>query len=111
MQYMVKFQMSLERGNEVLRDPKFGEKMQQLMTDLKVESAYFTAINGKRGGYFILTMKDASQIPAIAEPLFYWLQADVEFIPVMKPEDLQRATPAIEAAVRKWDNAPVLQHH
>ncbi|HXA02296.1 MAG TPA: hypothetical protein VNW99_09930 [Cytophagaceae bacterium] len=108
---MVKFQFNLERGNELLRDPQFGEKMHQLMTDLNVEAGYFTAVNGRRGGYFILSMNDASQIPAIAEPLFYWLHADVEFIPLMKAEDLQRAAPAIEAAIRKWDNAPVLQHH
>ena len=111
MLYMVKFQFPLERGNEALRDPQFGEKMQQIMTDLKVEEAYFTSINGTRGGYFMLKMNDASQIPAIAEPLFFWLHADVEFIPVMKVADLQKAAPAIKAASEKWDNIPVLQHH
>ena len=47
-------------------------------------------------------MSDASQIAAIAEPFFLWLKADLEFIPVMMPEDLMKADPAIQAAVKKW---------
>ena len=45
---------------------------------------------------------DASQIGATAEPLLLWLKADVEWMPVMLPEDLAKAGPAIEAAVEKW---------
>jgi hypothetical protein len=43
-----------------------------------------------------------SQMAAMAEPLFYWLKADVEFIPVMLPQDLAKAGPAIGAAAKKW---------
>jgi hypothetical protein len=108
---MLKFQIPKERGNELIKDPQFGEKMHQMMSDLKVESSYFTLVNGQRGGYLILNMNDASQLPVVAEPLFYWLNADIECFPVMKMEDLQKAGPAIEAAIHKWDTAPVLQHH
>jgi len=45
---------------------------------------------------------DASKIPAVAEPLFLWLKADLEFIPVMLADDLGRAGSAISAAVKKW---------
>ena len=41
-------------------------------------------------------MDDASQIPAIAEPLLIGLDATVEIHPVMTAEDLGRATPVIE---------------
>ena len=47
-------------------------------------------------------MNDASEMPGIAEPFFLWLNADVEFFPVMKPEDLAKAGPATAAAVQKW---------
>jgi len=47
-------------------------------------------------------MKDASQIPAFAEPFFHWLNAKVEFLPVMLPEDLAKAGPSIATAVKKW---------
>ncbi len=102
MRYLLKFTIPLERGNEALRQPDFGQKMHSLLTDLKVEGAYFTALDGQRGGYFVVNMTDASQIPAIAEPLFLWLHADIEFIPVMTPEDLEKAGPSIGAAIQKW---------
>jgi len=47
-------------------------------------------------------MKDTSEIPAFAEPWFLAFNAQVEFHPAMSAEDLARATPAIEQAVRKY---------
>lgn len=102
MRYILKFTFSKDAGNVALRDPQFGTKMQQLLTDIKAEAVYFTAVNGQRGGYAVIQMSDASQIPAIAEPFFFWLKADLEFMPVMIPEDLMKAGSAIEAAIKKW---------
>jgi hypothetical protein len=67
-----------------------------------VEAAYFTPVDGNRGGYLVVNMDDSSQMPAIGEPLFSWLHASVETFPVMVPEDLQKAQPAIKAASEKW---------
>jgi hypothetical protein len=47
-------------------------------------------------------MHDASQIPAIAEPWFLAFNANVEIQPVMVPDDLMKAGPAIEQAVKKY---------
>jgi hypothetical protein len=102
MKYIMKLRMSIDKGNEALSDPLFGKKMSELIAEIKAEAAYFTTIDGHRGGYFVLDLKDASEIPAIAEPFFLWLNAEIEFLPVMKPEDLAKAAPAIAAAVKKW---------
>ena len=102
MRYLLKFHIPVESGNTSLRDPQFGTKMQQLLAELKAETAYFTIGNGQRGGYIVVNFDDASQIPALVEPLFVWLKADVEFMPVMLPEDLAKAGPAIAAAMKKW---------
>lgn len=102
MRYLVKFQFPAESGNSVLRDPEFGTKVKNLLAEIKAETAYFTAVNGCRGGYIVVDIDDAARIPAIAEPLFFWLKAELEFIPVMLPEDLAKAAPAIDAASRKW---------
>jgi hypothetical protein len=102
MKFLVKFSFANDAGNEALKDPAFGSKMKQLLTDIKAESAFFTAVNGQRGAYLVVNMDDASQIPAIAEPLFLWLHADLEIIPVMLPQDLEKGGPAIAAAVKKW---------
>ena len=47
-------------------------------------------------------MENTSQMPAIAEPWFLAVNASVEFTPVMLPEDLKEAGPAIEQAVAKF---------
>ena len=102
MKYIMKIRMSIEKGNEALRDPQFGHKMNELLTEIKAEAAYFTTICGQRGAYIILNLNDPSEIPAISEPFYLWLNADIDFLPVMKPEDLAKAGSAIGAAVLKW---------
>jgi len=103
MRYLVRFHIPIETGNDALRSAEFGSKMQQLLSEINAEAAYFAAVDGQRGGYIVVNFDDASKIPAIAEPLFYWLKADLEFIPVMVMEDLAKAGPAIGAAVKKWE--------
>jgi hypothetical protein len=76
--------------------------MQDALKEVKAEAAYFTTISGSRGGYIVVNMDNASQMPAIAEPFFLWLKASIEFIPVMTPEDLGKADNSIQAAAKKW---------
>ena len=102
MKYIMKVRMSIDKGNEALKDPQFGHKMSELLAEIKAEAAYFSTINGQRGAYIVVNLNDASELPAVAEPFFLWLNADIEWIPVMKPEDLGKAGPAIGAAVKKW---------
>jgi hypothetical protein len=102
MKYIMKVQIPQPHGNSLLRDPQFGHKMQKVLEEVKAESAYFTTIDGCRGGYVVVNMNDASEIPKIAEPFFLWLNANIDFIPVMTPEDLGKAGPSIEAAAKNW---------
>ena len=102
MKYIMKMRMSVEKGNEALKDPQFGQKMSGLLAEIKAEAAYYTTICGQRGAYIVVNINDASELPGIAEPFFLWLNADIDWIPVMKPEDLAKAGPAIGAAVKKW---------
>jgi hypothetical protein len=104
MRYLMKVHFPNEAGNKAVSDPSFGAKMQQVLQEVGAEAAYFTTVDGQRGGYIVVNFDDASQIPAAAEPFFLWLKANVEFIPVMTPEDLGKAGPAIGAAVQKWAN-------
>lgn len=103
MKFIMKIKMaSGESGNDLLKDPQFGKKMQEVLTEVKAEAAYFTTICGSRGAYVVVNINDASQMPAIAEPFFIWLKAEIDWYPVMTPEDLGKAGPAIEAANKKW---------
>ena len=103
MKYIMKVKFpSGESGNDLLKDPQFGKKMQKLLSEVKAEAAYFTTIGGSRGGYVIVNMDDASQMPSIAEPFFQWLKAEIDIDPVMTLEDLAKAGPAIETAIKEW---------
>ena len=102
MKFIMKVKIPNPYGNDLLKDPKFGLKMKQLLDNVNAEAAYFTTVDAARGGYVIVNMNDASEIPKIAEPFFFWLKADIEFIPVMTPDDLAKAAPSIETAARLY---------
>ena len=63
--------------------------MSSILDELQPEAAYFTDVEGTRGGFLVVNMEDASQIPAITEPLFLQVGATVHMQPVMTPEDLR----------------------
>jgi hypothetical protein len=69
--------------------------------ELQPETPYFSDMDGARGGYLIVEMEDASQIPAIAEPLFLGLGATIQH-PVRTPENLAKGVRAIGQAVQKY---------
>lgn len=102
MRFMISFRIPMEQGNAAIKDGSIIQITQSILEDLKPEAAYFCEIEGARGGYLVVNMDDASQIPALAEPLFLRLGATVKFQPVMTPDDLMKAGPAIEQAVQKY---------
>ncbi len=102
MRFLLKVSIPTEAGNKMIADPKFGKTMQQILKEIKAEAAYFAAEDGKRGAYIVVNMDDASKIPSIAEPFFLYMNATVEFIPVMTPEDLAKAGPDIAKALKRY---------
>ena len=102
MRFLVKVSMPVESGNAAAKEGKLGETIQSILADLKPEAVYFAADNGQRTAFIFLEMKDASQIPAIAEPWFLAFNASIEIQPVMVPKDLAKAGPAIDRAVKKY---------
>ena len=102
MRFMLKVRIPVDAGNAAARAGKLGETIQSILADLKPEKVYFTDDKGQRTAFIFLDMEDASQIPAIAEPWFLAFNAKIEIHPVMTPEDLTKAAPAIERAVRKY---------
>lgn len=102
MRFLLKVTIPNDRGRERISDPQFGQKMKELLGEIKAEAAYFTSVDKQRGAYIILNMDDVSQMPSLTEPLFIWLKADLEIFPVMTPQDLEKAGPAMGASVKKW---------
>jgi hypothetical protein len=102
MRVMIKIEIPVERGNAAMRDGSLGKTIQAILEEQKPEAAYFTDSNGMRSGLLFVDLKDASKIPALAEPWFLALNAKVEFKPVMLPADLTKAEAAIKQAVKKY---------
>lgn len=91
MRFLVHVSMPPEKFNEAVLDGSAGRKMAKILDELKPEAAYFCAEGGKRGGFFVVNMNDASEMPKVAEPWFLTFDATVEFLPAMTPADLQKA--------------------
>lgn len=100
MRMLLQVRIPHERFNAAVRDGSAGSKLNRILEETKPEAVYFTERNGQRGAVMIVDMADASKIPAIAEPWFLTFNADVEFQPVMSPEDLKRA--GLDALGKKW---------
>ncbi len=102
MRCLLKVAIPVETGNATISDGSLPKTIESILADLKPEAAYFAGDNGKRTGFIFFDLKDASQIPAVAEPWFLAFDADVELLPAMNLDDLKRATPGIEKAVKNY---------
>jgi hypothetical protein len=102
MKFLLKVNIPVDAGNAAAKAGKLAATIQYILADLKPEAVYFTADKGQRTAFIFLEMQDASQIPAIAEPWFLAFNASIEMHPVMVPDDLMKAGPAISQAVKKY---------
>ena len=102
MRFMLSFRVPTDKANAAIKEGIFSQTLQSIMEELNPEAAYFTDVDGARGGYLIVNMDDASQLPAMAEPLFFGMGATIQVHLVMTAEDLQKATPALEQAAQKY---------
>jgi hypothetical protein len=102
MRCLLKVSIPVEVGNIAITDGSMPKTIESILADLKPEAAYFAEDNGKRTGFIFFDLKDTSQIPAVAEPWFLAFNAHLEFHPAMNLEDLKKATPGIEKAVKNY---------
>lgn len=101
MRVMMTVSIPVESGNAAVRDGTLSSKIQKFLEEIKPEAAYFLADDeGRRTGLIFLDMKESSQLPALAEPWFMAFNAKVTVRPVMNPQDLAAAAPALERAAK-----------
>jgi hypothetical protein len=100
MRFLFKISIPVEAGNAAAKNGF--EAIGRILEQQKPEAAYFVSDHGRRTGFLIMNMDDASQIPGIAEPWFLALNAEIDVTPAMVPADLQKAGPAIVDAVQKF---------
>lgn len=101
MRFLVKVSFPVEAANAAARKNGLAV-IREILAQQKPEAAYFIADGGRRTAILIMDIAAASDIPAIAEPWFLALNASIEAVPAMVPEDLEKAAPAIDQAVKTY---------
>lgn len=91
MRMIMRVELPIEPFNTQVRHGVIEATMQKLMEATAPEAAYFSEVNGHRGGILIVDVASPSDVPRLAEPWFLALNAEVHFQIAMTPEDLGRA--------------------
>jgi hypothetical protein len=103
MRMLLRVSIPVETGNAASKAGTLGSTIERILADLKPEAAYFYADDhGRRCGSIVFDMQDSSQIPGFAEPWFLAFKAELSFRPIMNPQDLAKAQPAIAQAVKQY---------
>ena len=100
MHILIHVRIPHEPFNTMVRNGTAGDKIKQILEDLRPEVVYFTEHSGQRGAIMAVDMKDSSETPKYAEPWFLTFNADVEFHTAMTPEELGKA--GLEELGKKW---------
>lgn len=100
MNMLLTVEMPHEPFNTLVRNGSAGQMLGRIIDAMKPEMAYFTEQEGKRGGIFVINVKNSSDIPSFSEPFFLAFQADCKFRILMSPEDLKKS--GLEELGKKW---------
>jgi hypothetical protein len=99
MRTMLKFTVpTTEESNASIRDGSIGQTLESILGKLQPEAAYFSALDGKRGGYLVINMEDESELVTKLEPLWLELGATVEIFPVATADDLRAGLQRLQEA-------------
>lgn len=102
MRVLLRFTFPTETGNPGIKSGKVGEMLSSVLSELKPEAAYFTAVGGDRGGFIVFDLQETWQIPAKIEPFFLALGAKVELTPVMTAEEVGRGIANLGDVIKKY---------
>lgn len=90
MRVMAKITVPVESGSQAVKDGSIGKLIQAAAERWKPEAMYFGPSEGQRTAFMVFDMPDPSDMVPFAEPWFQEVNANVEIIPVMSGDDVQR---------------------
>ena len=111
MRLMMKIAIPNEPCNSMMKAGTFGPTMGRILAAIKPEAAYFTTIDGQRGGFIVVDVDDAHKVPSIGEPLFQAFKASIETGVAMTAEDLQTADDDIAQAAKSTARPNTIPKH
>jgi hypothetical protein len=102
MRMLLKVNIPTTDGNAAMKNGGIPGKLQQILEEIKPEAAYFSEDGGERTAYIFVDMAEPADLARIAEPFFHAFNARLTARPAMTLEDLKKAGPAIERAVKNF---------
>ena len=102
MRMLLRATIPTDAGNASLKDGSMKETLDSILGDANPEAVYFYIENGRRTCMMIFEMNDVSQLPAVVEPWFLSMGADITLVPVMNGEDFEKAGPSLGATIQKY---------
>jgi hypothetical protein len=90
MRVMARITVPVESGSQAIKNGSLGKLIQAAAERWKPEAMYFGPSDGRRTAFMVFDMPDPSDMVAFAEPWFQGLNADVEIVPVMSGDDVQK---------------------
>ena len=95
MRMLLRIRMDTVKGNDAIKQGAVEKAIRGFVEKAHPEAAYFFPDKGKRAASFIIDMQDSSEIPPLVEPFFEALDAEVELVPEMNLDDLQKGLSAL----------------
>ncbi len=89
MRMLMTVEMDTEKANKAIAENKLGEIMMSAFERIKPEAVYFGAKDGRRTGFIVFDLKEAADIPSVAEPFLQALDVRIDLIPVMDAQEVQ----------------------
>ncbi len=102
MRFLINLEIPTEAGNNFVKNPSFGEKLQSIFQEQKAESIYFCPRNGNRSITYVANIDDASKIPWLLEPWWIVGASRVEAVPCFTPQEMAKAMPDVAAQAKKY---------
>lgn len=93
MRMMLRTRVDAIKGGEATKSGAMQKAIMGFIEKFKPEASYFTADRGMRSGFFVFDMTASHQMPEIAEA-FFDVGCEVELMPCMAPDDLQKGLAA-----------------
>ena len=95
MRMFIRVSIPTASGTRAIKDGSIGQIVGNFLETWKPEAAYFGADDGLRTSFFVVDVKDPSQLPPMLEPLFMQLDANITVSPVMTAADLKAGLTAL----------------
>jgi hypothetical protein len=90
MRVMAKITVPVESGSQAVKDGTIGKLIQAAGERWKPEAMYFGPSDGRRTAFIVFDMPEPSDMVTFSEPWFQAVNADVEIIPLMTGDDVQK---------------------